>query len=307
VELIWSYWHEEGMLVQTISAIALRFQNRRGPGNRDPFAHLKLDPLRPLSNLIFGYIQDEPNRLTLARRAYEYDHEYGLILLGRAVPEVKSVESRSQFLEGFHSLLHIASRFFREDDDKTVDADGFPVLNALKEVHLVLAQGAHNQFGDLPSTSRVEMLIQKYLLARTEMREYLGTAPMIPYTEGWMGAVDAAKTLQGWSDVSITHFRDMAVFGEQILLSIRWGDWSNVNNPEQARNWARYWRPEIQSYIHSYRAVTGVDLTAEVTDSRAAGHRYLQPAVLHARRMQSPRTPQNGVPGTFSGQRLARV
>ena len=31
LELIWSYWHEEGMLVQTINAITRRFQNVRGP------------------------------------------------------------------------------------------------------------------------------------------------------------------------------------------------------------------------------------------------------------------------------------
>ena len=50
------------------------------------------------------------------------------------------------------------------------------------------------------------------------------------------------------------------MFGEQILLSIRYGAWSDVNEPVQAANWARFWRPEIQGYIHAYRAVTGVDL-----------------------------------------------
>ena len=59
----------------------------------------------------------------------------------------------------------------------------------------------------------------------------------------------------------MTHFRDLAVFGEQMLLSIRFGDWSVVNDATQAGNWARYWRPEIQWYIHAYRAVTGVDLS----------------------------------------------
>ena len=32
LELIWSYWHEEGMLVQTMNAVARRFQNVRAPG-----------------------------------------------------------------------------------------------------------------------------------------------------------------------------------------------------------------------------------------------------------------------------------
>ena len=30
IELIWSYWQEEGMLVQTLNAISRRFQNLRG-------------------------------------------------------------------------------------------------------------------------------------------------------------------------------------------------------------------------------------------------------------------------------------
>ena len=32
IELIWSYWHEEGMLVQSMNAINRRFQNVRAPG-----------------------------------------------------------------------------------------------------------------------------------------------------------------------------------------------------------------------------------------------------------------------------------
>jgi hypothetical protein len=74
LELIWSFWHEEGMLVQTMNAISLRFQNKRAAREHDPLVHLNLDPLRPLSNFIWGYIQDEINRLSVARRVYEYDH-----------------------------------------------------------------------------------------------------------------------------------------------------------------------------------------------------------------------------------------
>ena len=140
-------------------------------------------------------------------------------------------------------------------------ADGFPLLNALREVHLLLAQGAHNQFGDLPWTARVEMLMQQWLLARPEMREFLQSRPMVPYKKPWMPQVDTMKTLQGWSDVTVTHFRDLGIYGEQILLSMRYGDWIDINDEDSAKNWARYWRPEIQSYIHAYRTVTGIDLT----------------------------------------------
>jgi hypothetical protein len=266
-ELIWSYWQEEGMLVQTMSAIARRFQNLRSPNEaRDPLAGLEIDTLRSLSNLLWGFVQDEQHRLSLVRRVYEYDHHYGISLQGKAVPRLRSADSRSKFIEGFHHLLQLSSIFFKQDDDTTVIADGFPLLNALKEVHLLLTQGAHNQFGDLPSTARQEMLIQQWLLSRPEFREFLPTRNAVAYPEPWMDRVEAMKFLQGWTDTSIIHFHNLAVFGEQILLSIRYGAWSAVNQPAQAANWARYWRAEIQGYIHAYRAATGVDLSSVTSD-----------------------------------------
>lgn len=261
IELIWSYWHEEGMLVQAINAVSLRFQNKR-PSERNPLTQLELNPLRPLSNLLWGYIQDEPFRLTVARRAYEYSHHYGLTLVGKAVPAMRPADNRSKFLEAFHSLLRQVAIFYKEDADTTVIADGFPIMNSLKEVHMLLAEGAHNQFGDLPWTARAEMLIQEWLLSRREMQEFLRGRAMVPYREPWMGQVDTLRRLLGWGDTPVTHFRDLGVYGEQILLSIRYGDWIDIDDQDHAKNWARYWRPEIQSYIHAYRAATGVDLGA---------------------------------------------
>jgi hypothetical protein len=267
VELIWSYWHEEGMLAQTLNAILARFQNRRltTDGRPDPLARFDIDPLRPLGNIFWGWMEDEVHRLTVRRRHFEYEHEYGLKLFGKAIPRyIRPVERRSQFLEAFHNVLLLSHVFFKEDDDTTVIADGFPVLNALRETHLLLAEGAHNQFGDLPSTARAEMLIMEWLLARPELRDFLGGRVMVPYEEAWMDRVDSMKSMQGWTGVSITHFRDMGVFGEQLLLSIRYGNWSVENDPQTAANWARYWRPEIQRYVHAYRSATGVDLTERV-------------------------------------------
>lgn len=278
VELIWSYWHEEGMLIQTMNYISRRFQNIRAPGERDPLANLEIDPLRPLNNLLWGYVQDEQHRLSILRRAAEYAHEYGFTLHGKAVAGLRTADRRSKFLESFHNLLHQCTQFFRQDDDTTVVADGFPVLNSVKETHYLLAHGAHNQFGDMPSTSRQEMLMQMWLLARPEMREFLGGRVMVPYPEPWMDRVDAMKALHGWTDTSVVHFHDLAVFGERLLLSIRYGGWSVVSDAQQAANWARYWRPDIQSYIHAYRAVTGVDLTADITDPRRLAERYVAPS-----------------------------
>jgi hypothetical protein len=274
LELIWSYWQEEGMLVQTLNAIAWRFQNRPNPAtSNDPLAAFEIDPLRPLNNFLWGYIQDAQHRLTVVRRAYEYDHHYGLPLAGgQAVPALRGADSRSRFVDALHNLLHLCSIFYKEDDDTTVIADGFPVLNALKEVHLLLTEGAHNQYRDLPWTARQEMLIQQWLMSRPEMREFLPGRVMVAYPERWMDRVETMKTLQCWTDSSIMHFNTLAVFGEQILLGIRFGAWTRVSDPDHAANWARYWRAEVQGYIHSYRAVTGSDLTARLDATVPAVH-----------------------------------
>jgi hypothetical protein len=311
LELIWSYWHEEGMLVQTMDAISRRFQNR-GRGRRDPLAGFALDPLRPLNNLLWGYVQDEQHRLPLARRVYEYDHEYGISLYGRSVPRVRSADPRSRFLEAFHTLLHRASIFYKDDDDTTMIADPFPILNALRDVHLLLAEGADNQYGDLPWTARHEMLLEQWLLARPELREFLPTRVMVAYPEPWMDRVDAMKRVQGWSDTSVRYFHDLAVFGEQLLLSIRFGDWSNVFDRNQAGNWARYWRQEAQWYIHAYQAVTGVDLSADTVDVRNGQlppDRFTQPAFLMHQRLLEQRRRMARLslgPGTRRGPRRYR-
>jgi len=284
LELMWSYWHEEGMLMQTVNAILLRFQNVR-TSDHDPLANMEIDPLRPLNNLMWGLIQDEQNRLTVNRRAYEYNHQYGIGLVGKAVPNFRPADSRSKFVEGFHNLLYLCSVFYKEDDDTTVVADGFPLLNALKEVHIILTEGSHNQYGDMPSMARQEMLMQEWILARPEMREFLPTRVMVAYAEPWMDRVDAMKKIQGWTETSVYHFRDLGVFGEQILLSIRFAAWSEAFNAEQGANWARFWRSEIQGYVHAYRAVTGVDLTADPTSTEQASLRFLPPSAHLQRRL----------------------
>ena len=286
MELIWSYWHEEGGLVQTMNALSLRFQNVRRPGpGPDPLAGLAIDPLRPLNNIMWGYIEDERNRLTMNRRNLEYQYEYGFGLIGRGVQNIAVAEHRTFFLRGFHSLLRACTEFYQQANFTTVIPDGFPLLNHLREVHLTLAEGAHNQYGDLPWTARAEMLAQQWILARPEVREFLGGRVMVPYTEPWMDRVDTMKSLQGWNATNITHFRDLGAFGEQLLLSIRYGAWNSPGaGASSAANWAHYWREEIQRYIHAYKAVTGIDLATDLGDIRQQApdneERYLQPAQL---------------------------
>jgi hypothetical protein len=283
LELIWNYWMEQGMLVQGINAISLRFQNQRR-GTVDPLQRMDLTRLRPLSNLMWGYIQNEPDRLTLARRAYEYDHHYGLRLSGRSVPNLNPADSRPRFLEAFHNLLAESTRVYRLSMDTTVNPDTFPVLNALKELHLILSEGAHNQFGDLPATARQEMLIQQWLIGRSEMRDYLGGRPSVVYPEGWMGHMDSLRQLYNWTDGSIRHYRDLAVFGERLLLSVRWTDWTSVTNSDVATSWLTFWRAEIQSYVHAYQQVTGLDLNTEQVRTTSQQFFSAQPTELILRR-----------------------
>jgi hypothetical protein len=287
VELIWSYWHEQGMLIQTLNAISRRFQNVRGPNGKDPLAMLEIGYLRPLNNLLWGYIQDEQHRLSLVRRTYEYDHHYGLTLEGAAVPKLRPADSRSKFLEAFHNLLYLCTVFFKQDDDTTVRADAFPILNALKDVHMLLTMGQHNQFGDLTSTARGEMLMQQWLLARPEFRELLPTRESVVYPEPWMERVDAMKSLQGWLDTSVLHFHDMAVYGEQLLLSIRFIEWSAIDDAAAAGLWVRFWRSKIQGYIYAYHAATGVDLTASPVEPQQARLRVMQPSALLRQRLET--------------------
>lgn len=301
LELIWSYWHEEGMLVQTMNALSRRFQNVRGPADRDPLTMIEIDPLRPLNNLLWGYVQDEQHRLSVLRRAYEYDHHYGLTLEGKAVPQLRPADSRSRFVEAFHNLLTLVSAFYKQDDDNTVAADAFPILKALEDLHLLLSEGAHNQFGDLPTTARVEMLMQQWLLARPEFREVLPRRIMVAYPEPWMDSVDAMKRLQGWTDTSVLHFRHLGVYGERVLLSIRFGDWSNTNQPDRAALWARFFRADIQGYIHAYRTVTGVDLAADATMVQQRELIATSPSVLLRKRLLTGR-PQAALPAPTTAQ-----
>src|SRR5258708_37121882 len=114
------------------------------------------------------------------------------------------------------------------------------------------------------------------MLARPEMKQFLRGRYMVQYQEEWMGAVDSMKKLQGWTDTTVTHLYEPAVSGERILLSIRYGDWSDIENIEdQAKTWARSNKPEIQRYIHGYRTVTGGGLPSDIIERRDAAARCL--------------------------------
>ena len=107
LELLWSYWHDEGHLVQTLNAITWRFQNRTAPApGRDPLAGLDIDPLRPLNNLLWGWIQDTQHRLTVAAAGLRVrPRTTGWCSRPSRGRPVRGADSRSRFIEAFHNLL----------------------------------------------------------------------------------------------------------------------------------------------------------------------------------------------------------
>jgi len=258
----------------------------------EPMMRFDTSPLLPLSNLLWGYIQDEQHRTSLHRRSFEYQHAYDVRLIGKAVPRQIGVDNRSHFLSAFHSLLHQASLFYKEYDDKTRNADAFPLLISLRDVHLLLAEGNHNAYYNMTYTTRHEMLTMQYLLSQQEMQVFLGGRPMMPY-ETHMGVLDTVKSIQGWDPVGTLHYYELANAGEQIVLSIRFGNWNDPNdmfNAPDAGNWAVAFRDLISTYINAYRNVTMVDLSADAHRS-SVEERAIQPALLIQRRlaMTAPR------------------
>lgn len=282
VELIWNYWLEEGMLVQTLNVILARFQNRRLPG-RDPLGRFDVTPLLPLRNKLWGFAEDEVHRMTVRRRALEYKYELGFDLIGRAVPRGGAeVERRSGFLPAFHQVLFLAHQYFKELDDLTVQADAFPLYRALRDCHIVLSQGSQNQYGEMAVAARAEFLVMQDILAEPQMREFLGGRPMTPYPEDWMDRVDSMKAIQGWTDTSIMHFYDLAAIGEQLVLTIRLGNWvGTTDGPTEATTWAQALRGSIQQYAAAYRTATGVDLAREANTE--------MPSTLLARKLAGNR------------------
>jgi hypothetical protein len=69
------------------------------------------------------------------------------------------------------------------------------------------------------------------------------------------------------------------------LLSIRFGRWTDEIHQENAANWARYWRPEVQGYVYAYRAATGVDLAAANVSGQVNA---TLPSVLLRQRLPQP-------------------
>ena len=75
------------MLAQTLNHIVARFENRRVSAG-DPLARFDVSPLLQLRSLLWTWVENEHRRLTVRRRAAEYEFEYGLRLIAGPGGEV---------------------------------------------------------------------------------------------------------------------------------------------------------------------------------------------------------------------------
>ena len=262
IELIWSYWHEEGMLVQTLNAISARFQNMRGPvgqrsagQSRDRSAAAAEQPavgLHPGRAAPADASSGAPTSTTTTT---------GCRFTARPCPTTAHGRQPLEVPRGVPQPAAPVLVFYKQDDDTTVIADGFPLLNALQgsapaalagraqPVRRPAVDGAHRD-------------------ADAAVAPGAAGVPRVPADArhgGLPGAVDGPRRRDEEAAGLDRRHRactsaTSASFGEQLLLSIRYGAWSDAHDADQATNWARFWRPEIQGYIHAYRAVTGVDL-----------------------------------------------
>jgi hypothetical protein len=272
LEPIWSLWMEACGVPAAADLVGARFTNKRviGRNGLDPLARFDVVPLRPMAHLLYGYQRDAQHRLEPDVRDLEFLHAYGMTPPGRAPTATGAADSRTRFSTAFNNLLHAALQFHRDANNTFIVPDPFPVLVALKELNLLLTEGMHNQYNDFTWNARAEGLIQAWLLARPEMQEFLGGRPMVNQRETWIDRAQTLRSLCGWGDAPAMHYRDLAVFGEQILLSIRFGNWIQVDDKDVAAGWANYWRSEIEGYAFAYGAVSGVDLTRQLVATTLA-------------------------------------
>ena len=144
----------EAGLAQTFHHILARFQNRRARARtrsaRPPHSTRCGPGGHPLRH------RREPGGAASACAAgtASTGAEYGLHLVGRAVPDPGHfVESDTQVRGVLPHAPHEAHQFHMRDDDMTVNADAFRVHTALRDTHLVLAEGAATVH-DLPAQAR---------------------------------------------------------------------------------------------------------------------------------------------------------
>lgn len=282
IELIYNYWLEEGYTIATMRAIIERFKNL--PGKRtQKLMHLTINPLYNISTALNTVVrmQRSGELMPMDDRNREYQNHYGYSL--SCYKNIQVLDTRSKFQAAFSKLLSTSMRYYRQAEDNTITPDAYPVLLCLQELNIILAEGSVNQSVEMTLDARAELRIYQNILANDNIGEFLRHRPVVPYADPWMGRVDAMKSIQRWSDISIRIYNDLAENGESILLSVRLLDWNNDMVTDDAITWLGIYENQIKTYVNRYQSVTGVNLSADgpKNDQRAG----VMPGILIRQQM----------------------
>jgi hypothetical protein len=265
---------EMAMLDQGMKLICRRFQNLKTPSVRNQLENFEVSHLRPLSNLLWGYINDDGNRVSLNRRVLEYKHQYGLEVSGTAIKKMDAIDIRSTFLEQFHQFLNKLHLYYQEESNRDIKPNAYPIKYITEDLQRILQSGAHNQFSDLTIATRTDFMTIQWILSRPEMKHFINSREEIGYKEEWMGTMEALRNMQGWGNDDLNSYYECAVRGERLLLAIRYSNsittHSMENLEEKVKNWARDIKEDVMIYTHAYLSITGVDLSKSGSSTQPA-------------------------------------
>lgn len=265
IEPIWSFWLDVARLAEMTTAFGAR--QITGPARSSARRIPKLNLPSEVMALLKAWLNDHGDGQRASAREANYLAHYGL-----RVPSGRGGVKPSPLLEAFHDVL--VEAFDDETGLTRATPDATHLVLQLRRVHLALSRSASRIVDGLPSTEvfarlgeslalgRADLLTAQWLLARPEIVAGLRGHILVPYPEPWMPPLDRLRQLTRTIDSLSIFYYDLASTAEALLLSIRFGDWTQAT-PEAGTNWATFWHSEIARYLVAYGEVTGVDLTDE--------------------------------------------
>jgi hypothetical protein len=266
VEPIWSFWLDAAHLARLTTLLAARQIDAPMPGSS---SIPKLDLPPSLVAFLTTWLNDHQSGARAAARAANYLAHYGLRLPAPSTPDASPRVKSSRFLRAFHAALVEALRL-------VPPADASHLLFRLRRLHVHLAQRASlivegvpppdifARLGESLSLGRADLLTAEWLLARPEFTAALRGPVLVPYPQPWMPTLDRLRQLTGAFDSLALFYDDLAATSEALLLSIRFGDWTQ-SAPPAAATWATFWRPDIARYLVAYQEVTGIALPSRLS------------------------------------------
>jgi hypothetical protein len=266
VEPIWSFWLDAAHLARVTTLLAARQIDGPMPGSSS-IPKLNLPPA--LVAFLTAWFNDHQSGARAAARAANYLTHYGLRIPASSTSDASLRVKPSRFLRAFHLALVEALRL-------VPTADASHLLFRLRRLHVHLAERASRivesvptpdifaRLGESLSLGRADLLAAEWLLAQPEFTPALRGPVLVPYPQPWMPTLDRLRQLTGAFDSLALFYDDLAATSEALLLSIRFGDWTQ-STPPAAATWATFWRPDIARYLVAFREVMGITLPSRVS------------------------------------------